>query len=876
MGRKNTVLLSFAGGEISPEAYGREDLPTYQRGWQRVQNFEILPQGAARFRNGYQHTHNTAALGMGRLVPFTFNETDTYILEFTNKTLRFYRNFGAVMNTATVAVTGISQAASCVVTAPAHGYSNGQEVFLAGVVGMLEVNSQYFLISNVTTNTFQLNTIFNTAINSTAFLAYVSGGTLETPYQIATPFLAADLDGLHFNQSADVIYITSGFTAPYAPYQLSRTASTSWTLNYFTRTQDPFHQVNIAAATAEALGVFTTSAVHGMSIGDTVYIDGLAGGSWPTLNGTRYIVNTVPTTSSFTISTNGTPLNTTGFGTLTNATGISIDGNFCPQTSAFLSSSRLMYANWGANPAGLAASQLPLSSTGATQFENFTTGANDNDAFLFTVAPVFDQQDSIQWITSNNNVVVLGCAASMRIMTGSGGPPNPITPSSIQVTPINNVGAAAAQPYSNGMTVYYVDQTTFRVQSFVFDIQVYNYVTVNQNLLASHLSTAPFKHIAQQRREASILWTIRQDGVLLGLTFDEIESLYGWHRQYGGGDSDINGTMFGRANILSIAVEPKLNQDAVLWLMVERQQANGNTYRSVEYWNPFTKWYDPFDFYSGNNYASQQNDIKSYQNAIYEQQKKAVYVDCANTYDGSQLSSATITPSATTGNGITLTAGSAFFTSSMVGQEIWKAYDANGNGGGRAKITAFTSSVQVTANVEVNFDTTKAIPSGSWYLTTAIVYGLLNFVGEALTTQTDGAPAGALNVASDGSISLNSQASVIQSGYGYLGLLASMNIDAGGDRGPAQAKMRKMRQAVPRYVHTVGGRIGSTLWNTTPLIFKDQTQVTDRPTALYNDVCELTLNDSFTRNTKQVVLMQDIPSPQTVLSVDITVEAADD
>ncbi len=875
MSRKNTLLLNFSGGEVSPQAYGREDLPAYQRGWQRVQNYEILPQGSSRFRNGNSHVHNTRGLGTGRLKEFTFNESDTFMLEFTDKKLRFYRDFGTVMNTATVAITGVSLANPCIVTAPAHGFSNGQEIYISGVVGTVELNNQYFLVSNVTTNTFELNNIFNQPIDSTTFVAYVSGGTIETPYEISTPYAAADLSALHFSQSADTVYITS---QKYAPYKLTRSALTSWTLNYFSRTADPFNQITITAVTEANPGVFTTgTTAHNLSVGDEVYFDGFAGGSWANLNGNRYYVNTVPSGTTFTVKdeTTGTPLDTTTWGT-PSAFGIEIATKMCPATSAFLSSSRLMYANWPNNPAGLAASELPDSTTGATQFDNFTTGSQSTNAFLFTVAPVFNQQDAIQWITSNNNVVVLGCASSMRIMTGSGGPPNPITPSSIQVTPINNVGAAAIQPYSNGMTVYYVDQTTFRVQSFVFDIQVYNYVTVNQNLLANHLSTSPFLCVAQQRREASLLWVCREDGVLLGLTFDEIESVYGWHRHYNGGSSQVGGTTFDRAKILSVAVEPRLNSDAVLWLMVERQLANGQTYRSVEYWNQFTKWFDANDYYSGNDNDAQQADQTAWKNAVYEQQKKDIYVDCATTYDGSALSTASLTLSATTGNGITITASSNFFTAAMVGQQIWKAYDENGNGGGRAQITGYTSPTQVTANVLVGFDSTAAIASGSWFLATGTVYGLLNLAGETLAVQVDGAPGGNKVVAADGSITLDSPASVVHAGYPYTGMLASLNIDVGGDRGPAQAKKRKIRHVIPRFSNTVGARVGTDKWSTQQLIFKDQDDVTDRPTPPWNDVFELRVEDSFTRETKQVIILQDIPSPQTVLSVDVEVETADD
>src|SRR5690348_7058594 len=52
----------------------------------------------------------------------------------------------------------------------------------------------------------------------------LSGGS---PYEVATPYTTADLWGLGFTQSADVLYIVH---PSYAPRKLSRLAATSWTL----------------------------------------------------------------------------------------------------------------------------------------------------------------------------------------------------------------------------------------------------------------------------------------------------------------------------------------------------------------------------------------------------------------------------------------------------------------------------------------------------------------------------------------------------------------------------------------------------------------------------------------------------------------------
>lgn len=74
---------------------------------------------------------------------------------------------------------------------------------------------------------------------------------------------------------------------------------------------------------------------------------------------------------------------------------------------------------------------------------------------------------------------------------------------------------------------------------------------------------------------------------------------------------------------------------------------------------------------------------------------------------------ATLTPSATTGTGITLTAGSSVFLKGDIGRQVINNADGET---GRASITGYTSGTQVTADVLEDFTDTNAIASGDWKL----------------------------------------------------------------------------------------------------------------------------------------------------------------
>lgn len=71
----------------------------------------------------------------------------------------------------TKTLTGITQAKNAVFSSTAHGYSVGQRVLIAGVVGMTQANGWTVYINAVTANTF------TTDLDTTTYAAYTSGGT---------------------------------------------------------------------------------------------------------------------------------------------------------------------------------------------------------------------------------------------------------------------------------------------------------------------------------------------------------------------------------------------------------------------------------------------------------------------------------------------------------------------------------------------------------------------------------------------------------------------------------------------------------------------------------------------------------------------------
>ena len=93
---KEPLISAFTSGEISPKAKGRVDLTRYTVGAAKIFNYVVLPQGGVYRRSGTRYVGQTKYSGstnsFTRLIEFIFSQSQSYILEFGNGYIRFYRN----------------------------------------------------------------------------------------------------------------------------------------------------------------------------------------------------------------------------------------------------------------------------------------------------------------------------------------------------------------------------------------------------------------------------------------------------------------------------------------------------------------------------------------------------------------------------------------------------------------------------------------------------------------------------------------------------------------------------------------------------------------------------------------------------------------
>ncbi len=91
MAKIRTIQSSFVSGEISPTVFGRVDTEIYAKAAGKLRNVYVRPQGGAFRREGQEFVDTTTSSAEGRLVPFEFNDEQTYVLAFTAGEFVVYR-----------------------------------------------------------------------------------------------------------------------------------------------------------------------------------------------------------------------------------------------------------------------------------------------------------------------------------------------------------------------------------------------------------------------------------------------------------------------------------------------------------------------------------------------------------------------------------------------------------------------------------------------------------------------------------------------------------------------------------------------------------------------------------------------------------------
>ena len=859
------IQSNLSGGEVSDAIAARVDIDKYKSAVYKAENFFVQVQGGLTNRPGLEYvapakTPSTAV----RLIPFEFNTSQTYILEFGNLYMRVYKDGGQVLTGSAKTITGITKASPAVVTSNAHGLANGDDVYVTGVVGMTELNGRFLRVASTATNTFALTDYAGTNINSSGYTTYGSAGSAQKVFELATPYTAAEIFALQYVQSADVLTITH---PNYAPQDIARTDHDVWTLTEIDfkpeqsfptalavtvnsggsttyryvvtatnidsgeeslRGTAPVVGTAISAVTKADPGVVTTSATHGLLNGDDIYISGVAG--MTELNGQVFKVAgksgsafqltdstgaNVDTTDYTTYSSGGSvfpmfikitnghanPDNTIAWTAAANAESYTVyreknglfgfigrteltdftDVNIGPEVDDTPPRTRNPFVGVGNFPSTVGYheqrklfgnSDSYTQRVWMTQTAHFTNLAvssptRDDDAITVTLAS--RQVNEIRHFVSLSDLVILTSGGEWLVQGVDG----VITPSGIQIKPQSYYGSTDLPPIVAGDIVLYM-QPGQAVRDLGYKFESDSYTGNDLSILSRHLfDNNTIVDWTYAQAPHSVIWCVRDDGVLLGMTYSREQNVFGWHRHTTKGDFKSTAAI-------------REGDDDFTYYVVDRL-IGGSTVKYVE--------------------RMRSRDISDVQDSYF--------VDSGLTLD---------VPITVTGftraNPIVITAPSHGFVDGDVvdvsGIKVadntsnrgW-AYDTEVEGSGYTVAGKTTNTFQLQNNaVGVNSSAFKVYHSGGTVrkaITT--LSGLWHLEGESVVALANGYVVRDLTVSS-GSVTLPSAASRVHVGLSYTSEMQSLRIDNGNIGDTIQGRDKKISRLSMRFETTLGGWYG--------------------------------------------------------------------
>jgi len=924
MPRTTAALNSFVSGEFSAKMDGRTDFEKYASGCKTLENMLVHPQGAAARRVGTQFIAEVKTSSLKtRLIPFEFSTTQTYVLEFGNTYIRMFKDKGQITES-DVTVSGITQANPAVVTASSHGFSNGDFVILSSVVGMTEVNGKTFKVADKTTNTFELQDVDGTDINSSAFTAYSSGGDANRIYQITSPYLTAELFELKFAQSADVMYITH---PNHEVMKLSRTGHTAWTLTEVEFTDGPYLSENTTTTT-----LTPAQSATGTGINITASaITGINGGAGFQTTDVGRIISFNSGKAKITARTNTTVVVatiTTAFAN-TDATAAFKLGAFSdttghPSCVSFFEQ-RLVFAGTSDEP-----QTLYFSKSG--DYENMTTGTNADDAMVYTIAS--NQVNKIRYLKAVRTLLIGTTGGEFTV--SADGTDAAVTPTNIQIRRQSSFGAANVDAQPAGNAILFLQRAKRKIRELAYNYDTDGYIAPDLCILNETVTDSGVNEMAYQQAPDSILWAVRDDGVLSGLTYQRTDNVVAWHRHLIGGKADTTKNIIqqeisftanttvvnGTNNTITLSSHGLSTNDPVYYyaaanpitgitsgrlyyviasdsntIKLASSAANSAAGTAISLTGPSTA--STQYIYQGVNIASNviyssSHGFKTGDKIFYdnigtaigglsenvEYNVSRVDDDQFKLYSDSKLINVVSLTSAhsseQTDNILqnTKVESVATISGDLNEDELWIISQRWVNGAVRRYVECFS-----------NFDFDETAPEDFKFVDSHLSYsgvavsslsGLDHLEGETVSILADGATH-AKKTVSDGSISLDRASRKVTVGLPYNSVLQTMRIEGGAGQleGTAQGKIKRISKIVLRLFETVGAKVGPSLDNLETVPFRTTSGAMDLPVSTFiaGDK-EVEFSDDY--NTDGFIFVkQDQALPLTVLALYPTIVTND-
>jgi hypothetical protein len=549
MARVSTIVTNFQSGELSPRLEGRIDLQKYANGVQQLTNMLVFPQGGATRRPGTYYAGSSKSNGKVRLIPFEFSDEQAYVIELGANYMRFYTDGGLLVS-----------GGSAVEVATPYSVTEIFELNYtqsADVIFFAHKNHEPAKLTRTTATSFTFSDITFTDgpyldenITDTTLYASADTGTV-TITASADLFTSADVGRLiRFREVLEVTYDEWA-------------ASTSYANNEFVRYNGHvYKQVTGSTQTSGNTPPVHTSGTETYGDIDWEYRHDDTGYAKITVFTSATVVTAVVQEDDGGISV--LPHNVIGSSNATKKWSLGAFGGDqgFPRAVAFYEE-RLYYAGTTGQP------QTIFGSVTA-DFENHTPGTEDDKAINVTIAS--DQVNVIKHMIQGRFLQILTSSAEFTLSGGTG--TQPVTPTNVNVLRETTFGASNVRPVRAGSSTIMVQKGQTKVKEITFNLDVDGLTGRDLTVLAEHLARVGLDDMTWQQEPELVLWFVRSDGELLGLSYDPQNNTIAWHEH----------TLGGTGVVESIASIPSGSEDQV-YLSVKRTINSVET-RHIVYMKP--------------------------------------------------------------------------------------------------------------------------------------------------------------------------------------------------------------------------------------------------------------------------------------------------
>ncbi len=482
-----------------------------------------------------------------------------------------------------------------------------------------------------------------------------------------------------------------------------------------------------------------------------------------------------------------------------------------------------------------------------SDYQNFSPTDPDGtvtDANAYSFNLTANDVNSMEWFSSDDKGLLAGSVSAEWVLRPSRNL-EAITATNVSAERTTRWGSNYVPAVSVGRATIFCQRggRKIREMHYFFDIDSYRATDLTE--LAEHITGSGITALAHQALPISLLWVLRNDGVLLAMTYDrDAQQLRaGWSQHVLGGVGDAAGNP---PVVESIAVIP--SPDGTIddvWMVVKRY-VNGATVHYVEY---LAKIFESIDL-----------------------QKDAHHLDCGATYDN-PITISTFSVAATptvhkVAHG--LSTGDVVQFDTVLGLYLSGASVVNGK----------WSAITVTDANNFTLDSlstagASAFISGVYRKRVSTISGLTYLENETISIYADGAVQADVVVSNAGVVTLPSPACVVSLGYSYNSDGKLLRLEAGARNGTSLGKNRRTHRVGVLLNRSQSLQMGKDFDHLDPIQFRTQGVDPDGyATPLFTGIESHTVEFDYDFD-NQICFRVSNPMPCTILAIMPMLETQD-